>query len=177
MSPGFSVREVAAQCLTYSTEAQLITFDRSVDLRRNPSISIILPKTHETFVNFLEGRHYKERLYFVTEWVVAHGPKMTTLISRSKIPHDELIKMAYFFAQIYFCFPETSPKPLQIWRILVRRVSTQELRSWKVQKQVRIFWGSWRGKMGTGISLILDWENGIYSLGLGFSHWEWDEQL
>ena len=67
MSPGFSVREVAAQCLTYSTEAQLITFDRSVDLRRNPSISIILPKTHETFVNFLEGRHYKERLYFVTE--------------------------------------------------------------------------------------------------------------
>ena len=75
MSPGFSVREVAAQCLTYSTEAQLITFDRSVDLRRNPSISIILPKTHETFVNFLEGRHYKERLYFVTEWVVAHGPK------------------------------------------------------------------------------------------------------
>ena len=30
--------------------------------------------------------------------------------------------------------------------------------------------------MGTGISLILDWENGIYSLGLGFSHWEWDEQ-
>ena len=31
--------------------------------------------------------------------------------------------------------------------------------------------------MGTGISLIVDWENGIYSLGLGFSHWEWDEQL
>ena len=38
-------------------------------------------------------------------------------------------------------------------------------------------WGSWRGKMGTEISLIVDWENGIYSLGLGFSHWEWDEQL
>ena len=37
--------------------------------------------------------------------------------------------------------------------------------------------GSWRGKMRTGISLIVDWENGIYSLGLGFSHWEWDEQL
>ena len=37
--------------------------------------------------------------------------------------------------------------------------------------------GSWRGKMGTGISLIVDWENGIYSLGPGFSHWEWDEQL
>ena len=37
--------------------------------------------------------------------------------------------------------------------------------------------GSWRGEMGTGISLIVDWENGIYSLGLGFSHWEWDEQL
>ena len=36
---------------------------------------------------------------------------------------------------------------------------------------------SWRGKMGTGISLIVDCENGIYSLGLGFSHWEWDEQL
>ena len=34
-----------------------------------------------------------------------------------------------------------------------------------------------KGKMGTGISLIVDWENGIYSLGLGFSHWEWDEQL
>ena len=31
--------------------------------------------------------------------------------------------------------------------------------------------------MGTGISLIVDWENGIYSLGLGFRHWEWDEQL
>ena len=31
--------------------------------------------------------------------------------------------------------------------------------------------------LGTGISLILDWENGIYSLGLGFSQWEWDEQL
>ena len=28
-----------------------------------------------------------------------------------------------------------------------------------------------------GISLIVDWENGIYSLGLGLSHWEWDEQL
>ena len=27
------------------------------------------------------------------------------------------------------------------------------------------------------ISLIVDWENGIYLLGLGFSHWEWDEQL
>ena len=39
-----------------------------------------------------------------------------------------------------------------------------------------LLWGSWRGKMGTGINLILDWENGIYSLGLGFSHWEWDEQ-
>ena len=26
--------------------------------------------------------------------------------------------------------------------------------------------------MGTGISLIVDWENGIYSMGLGFSHWE-----
>ena len=37
--------------------------------------------------------------------------------------------------------------------------------------------GSWRGKMETGISLIVDWENGIYSLGLGFSHWEWDGQL
>ena len=37
--------------------------------------------------------------------------------------------------------------------------------------------GPWRGKIGTGISLILDWENGIYWLGLGFSHWEWDEQL
>ena len=36
---------------------------------------------------------------------------------------------------------------------------------------------SWRGKMRTGISLIVDWENGIYSLELGFSHWEWDEQL
>ena len=31
--------------------------------------------------------------------------------------------------------------------------------------------------MGTGISLIVEWENEIYSLGLGFSHWEWDEQL
>ena len=31
--------------------------------------------------------------------------------------------------------------------------------------------------MKTGISVILDWENGIYSLGLGFSHWEWVEQL
>ena len=39
------------------------------------------------------------------------------------------------------------------------------------------FRGSWRGKMGSGISLIVDWENGIYTLGLGFSHWEWDEQL
>ena len=69
MSLGFSVCEVAAQCLTYSTGTTicLITFDRSVDLRRNPSISIILPTTHETFVNFLEERHYKERLYFVTE--------------------------------------------------------------------------------------------------------------
>ena len=28
--------------------------------------------------------------------------------------------------------------------------------------------------MGTGISLIVDWENGIYSLGLGLSHWEWE---
>ena len=37
--------------------------------------------------------------------------------------------------------------------------------------------GSRRGKMRTGISLIVDWENGIYSLGLGFSPWEWDEQL
>ena len=30
--------------------------------------------------------------------------------------------------------------------------------------------------LGTRL-LIVDWENGIYSLGLGFSHWEWDEQL
>ena len=37
---------------------------------------------------------------------------------------------------------------------------------------------SCKGRVGvTGISLILDWENEIYSLGLGFSHWEWDEQL
>ena len=37
---------------------------------------------------------------------------------------------------------------------------------------------SCEGRVGvTGISLTLDWENGIYSLGLGFSHWEWDEQL
>ena len=37
---------------------------------------------------------------------------------------------------------------------------------------------SCEGRVGvTEISLILDWENGIYSLGLGFSHWEWDEQL
>ena len=31
--------------------------------------------------------------------------------------------------------------------------------------------------MGTEISLIVEWENEIYSLGLGFSHWEWDEEL
>ena len=36
--------------------------------------------------------------------------KMTTLIFRSKIPYDELIKGIYFFAQIYFCFPENSQK-------------------------------------------------------------------
>ena len=32
-------------------------------------------------------------------------------------------------------------------------------------------------ELGSGISVIVDWENGIYSLGLGFSQWEWDEQL
>ena len=39
-----------------------------------------------------------------------------------------------------------------------------------------LWWGSWRGKMGTGISLIVDWENGIYSLGMGWTiiKWEWD---
>jgi hypothetical protein len=28
--------------------------------------------------------------------------------------------------------------------------------------------------MGTGIDQLLDWENGIWLLGLGFGHWEWE---
>ena len=55
----------------------------------------------------------------------------------------------------------------------LNRLINSWLLTWNISDQR----GSWRGKMGTGISLILDWENGIYSLGLGFSHWEWDEQL
>ena len=51
-------------------------------------------------------------------------------------------------------------------------------------------WGSWRGKMGAGISLFWGWENGIVSLGrgilslgLGFTNektiekWDWDFDL
>ena len=36
--------------------------------------------------------------------------KMTTLIFRSKITHDGLINVLYFFDKIYFCFPENSQK-------------------------------------------------------------------
>ena len=52
-------------------------------------------------------------------------------------------------------------------------IGTNSVHAGTHHKQMRVV----TGKTGTGISLILDLENGIYSLGLGFSHWEWDEQL
>ena len=83
--------------------------------------------------------------FFVTEWVVAHGPK-------NDYPHISLKDNSWwankrgiiFLLRSTFVFQKirkncTTCRPLQIWRTLVRRVSTQELRSWKVQKQVRVF--------------------------------------
>ena len=81
----------------------------------------------------------------MTEWVVAHGPK-------NDYPHISLKDNSWwankrgiiFLLRSTFVFQKirktcTTCRPLQIWRTLVRRVSTQELRSWKVQKQVRVF--------------------------------------
>ena len=88
--------------------------------------------------------HLSSCLHFVTEWVVAHGPK-------NDYPHISLKdnswwvnKRGIFLLRSSFVFQKirkncTTCRPLQIWRTLVRRVSTQELRSRKVQKQVRVF--------------------------------------
>ena len=66
--------------------------------------------------------------------------KLISLIFCSEIPHDKLISLICS-VQIYFCFSKILEK-LHIfptttkWWALKGRASTQELRSWKVQKQV-----------------------------------------
>ena len=70
--------------------------------------------------------------------------KMTTLIFRSEIPNDEFMNLVCLFCSDLLLFSRKFAKTVQDadhfkygGLILVRRVSTQELRSWKVQKQVR----------------------------------------
>ena len=86
-----------------------------------------------------------ERLFFVTEWVVAQGPKNDyPHISLRDNPRWFNKRGIFFLLRSTFVFQKirkncTTCRPLQTWRTLVRRVSTQELHSWKVQKQVRLF--------------------------------------
>ena len=39
--------------------------------------------------------------------------------------------------------------------------------AWYSDNAAAVSWGPWRGKMGTGIDLFLDWENGIWVAGTG----------
>ena len=101
--------------------------------------------SHESLVYLPVLSNSQERLFFVTEWVVAHGPK-------NDYPHISLKDNSWwankrgiiFLLRSTFVFQKirkncTTCRPLQIWRTLVRRVSTHELRFWKVQKQNRVF--------------------------------------
>ena len=74
---------------------------------------------------------------------MAHGPKNDyphlSLIDTPWWVHKRVIFVLFRSTFVFRKFRKncTRCRPLQIWRTIVRRVSTQELRSWKVQKEVR----------------------------------------
>ena len=89
------------------------------------------------------GFNPKSAFFFVTEREVAHGPT-------NDYPHISLRDTQWWVNKrgIFFLFwstfvfqkirkSRTRCRPLQKWRTLVPQVWTQELRSWKVQKQGR----------------------------------------
>jgi len=49
----------------------------------------------------------------VTEWEVVHGPKKTTVIFGSEIPHDELINVVYLFCSDLLLFSRKFAKIVQ----------------------------------------------------------------
>ena len=70
--------------------------------------------------------------------------KLISLIICSEIPHDVLINVVYLFYSDLLLFSKKLEKSYMSptttkWRTSKGRVSTQELHSWKVQKQVRVF--------------------------------------
>ena len=79
--------------------------------------------------------------------------KLVSLIFCPEIPHDELINVVYLFCSDLRLFSKKLGKIMPTatkWWTLKGRVSTQELRSRKVQKQVRFFFLSYICMGGIG---------------------------